>query len=96
MWPFFLFLCLVMNAVAAAGEPPLVSQEDAKKGGAVLLTRPDGTPVYVNPNAIALVRGPLEGEGGHTTIVFANGGKQTVLETVEQITKIMDAERGEK
>ena len=88
-------LHLACGSLVMASEPPTVSQEDATRGGAIKLTRPDGTPIYVNPHAVAFVRGPLPGEQGHTTIVFASGAKQTVLETVDQIGKIMDKERGE-
>jgi uncharacterized protein YlzI (FlbEa/FlbD family) len=67
--------------------------EDVDPGGAIKLTRPDGTPIYVNAHAVAFVRGPLPGEQGYSTIVFASGAKQTVLETPDEIGRIMDAER---
>jgi uncharacterized protein YlzI (FlbEa/FlbD family) len=92
---FVLPLCL-LGLPASAAEPPVLSQEEEKPGGSIKLTRPDGTAIYVNPHAVAFVRGPLPGEQGHTTIVFASGAKQTVLESVEMIGKIMDKERGGK
>jgi uncharacterized protein YlzI (FlbEa/FlbD family) len=95
VWP--LVICLLATSCPAlAQEPQPLPQEDAKPGGAIKLTRPDGTAIYVNPHAVAFVRGPLPGEHGHTTIVFASGAKQTVLESVEVIGKIMDKERGAK
>jgi uncharacterized protein YlzI (FlbEa/FlbD family) len=57
---------------------------------AVMLTRPDGTPIWVNPHAIAFIRGPTEGEAaGHTTLVFTSGAKQTVMETVDEIKALV-------
>jgi uncharacterized protein YlzI (FlbEa/FlbD family) len=88
-----LILCLLATCPAKGAEPPPLSQEGEEPGGAIKLTRPDGTPIYVNPHAVAFVRGPLPGEHGHTTIVFASGAKQTVLESVEEIGNIMDEER---
>ena len=88
-------LHLACGSMVMTSDPPTVPQDASEAGGAVKLTRPDGTPIYINPHAVAFVRGPLPGESGHTTIVFASGAKQTVLETVDQIGKIMDKERGE-
>ena len=87
---FLMSLGLVSNV---SEHPPPLSQEGEHQGGVVKLTRPDGTPIYVNPVTIAFIRGPLEGEHGHTTIVFSSGAKQTVIETVDDISKIMKVER---
>jgi hypothetical protein len=84
--------CLLGQPVMAEEHHPL-PQRGEQPGGAIKLTRPDGTPIYVQPNSVAFIRGPLPGEGdGHTTIVFSSGAKQTVLETPEDIGKIMDVE----
>ena len=91
-------LTVLLLAVCLATVCPVVDplpQEGEQAGGAIKLTRPDGTPIYVQPHAVAFIRGPLPGEHGHTTIVFSSGAKQTVLESVEDIGKIMDAERKE-
>ena len=106
MAAFLLFLCLELGTCMVFAKPgeammmaeeysenaPL-SQEGEQPGGMVKLTRPDGTAIWVNAPAVAFIRGPLPGEQGHTTVVFASGAKQTVLETVEQIGEIMNAER---
>lgn len=68
-------------------------QEGEQAGGVIKLTRPDGTAIYVQPHAVAFIRGPLPGEQGETTIVFSSGAKQTVLESPEEIGRIMDKER---
>lgn len=57
---------------------------------AVMLHRPDGSPLWVNPHAVAFIRPPLASEGGHSTIVFTNGVHQQVLETTEQIKAIVE------
>jgi uncharacterized protein YlzI (FlbEa/FlbD family) len=54
-------------------------------GSGVRFTRPDGTYIYINPHAVAFVRGPLPGEDGHATIVFSSGAKQQVKETVDEV-----------
>lgn len=61
---------------------------------AIRLTRPDGTAIYVNPHAIAFVRGPLPGESGHTTLVFTSGAKQMVKETVDEIIAVVASKGG--
>jgi uncharacterized protein YlzI (FlbEa/FlbD family) len=77
--------------IVTENQSPL-TQQDTNQGGAVKLTRPDGTPIYVNPRAIAFIRGPLPGEQGHTTVVFTSGAKQTVQESVQDIMDIWEAE----
>jgi uncharacterized protein YlzI (FlbEa/FlbD family) len=73
-----------------ASEPEIYVSEDfssAKEhtGSGVRFTRPDGTFIYINPHAVAFVRGPLPGEEGHATIVFSSGAKQQVKETVDEV-----------
>jgi uncharacterized protein YlzI (FlbEa/FlbD family) len=91
--PFLVMLCLGLCAPLTLVAEPALTPQDSNQGGAVKLTRPDGTPIYVNPHAIAFIRGPLPGEQGHTTVVFSNGAKQTVQESVQDIMKIWEAER---
>jgi uncharacterized protein YlzI (FlbEa/FlbD family) len=87
-----LFVCLGLMC-----RPVEMAQNDAKPptaaapaSDAVMLTRPDGTPIWVNPHAIAFIRGPLESEPeGHTTLVFTSGTKQTVMETVDEIKALV-------
>jgi hypothetical protein len=63
----------------------MVQEHEEYKGSGVRFTRPDGTPIYVNPRAVAYVRAPLPGELGNATIVFTSGAKQSTLETVDQV-----------
>ena len=85
------FLLLCLNAPTSVAETQqYVANEPDRVTDAIVLTRPDGSPIWVNPHAVAMVRGPLHGEPeGHTTLVFTSGAKQTVLETVEEIQRLM-------
>jgi uncharacterized protein YlzI (FlbEa/FlbD family) len=84
-------MMLFLLAVAMlASEPEIYVSEDLSsthehKGSGVRFTRPDGTYIFINPHAVAFVRGPLPGEEGHATIVFSSGAKQQVKETVDEV-----------
>jgi hypothetical protein len=80
-----LLFCLSLYPIK--GCPQMVAQqaEDAYRGSGVQFTRPDGTPIFINPHAVAYVRAPLHDEVGNATIVFTAGGRQSVIETVEQV-----------
>ena len=54
----------------------------------VLLTRPDGRPVYVNAERVTCVGV----EGGRTTIVFDGGdkGDVSVTETSEEVVRRLE------
>jgi uncharacterized protein YlzI (FlbEa/FlbD family) len=88
-------LCwLTMLPSFCVGRDPLpegiIVTDSRPVSDAVMLTRPDGTPIWVNPHAIAYIRAPLDSEpDGHTTLVFTSGGKQTVLETVDEIKALV-------
>src|SRR5262245_62030880 len=64
--------------------PVETEPQDPKEAG-LRLTRPDGTPIYLNPMAVAFVRAPIAGEKGNATVVFTNGAKQSVMETVDEV-----------
>jgi uncharacterized protein YlzI (FlbEa/FlbD family) len=90
VWLLILLTCLGLTSrpVGAAETQPYTATEPSSD--AVMLTRPDGTPIWVNPHAIAYIRGPAANEGaGHTTLVFTSGAKQTVMETVDEIKTIV-------
>jgi uncharacterized protein YlzI (FlbEa/FlbD family) len=84
MITLLLIACLLGVSPAVAQQPTPETYSDPK-GSGVKFTRPDGTPIYVNPHAVAFVRSSLPGEHGKATIVFSSGAKQQVLETVEQV-----------
>jgi hypothetical protein len=71
--------------------PPLERGE--YRGAGIKLHRPDGSEIFANPRAIAFVRLPLEGETGNSVVVFANGGKQSIKESVPQVIDLIAAER---
>jgi uncharacterized protein YlzI (FlbEa/FlbD family) len=79
----------LMAASPSAQTPEVytVQGDDAiiAKGRGVKFTRPDGSPVYLNPHTVAFVREALPTESGKTTIVFASGAKQAVMETIEEV-----------
>jgi uncharacterized protein YlzI (FlbEa/FlbD family) len=80
------FLLLLATATPTSA-PEMYATEDngEHKGSGVRFTRPDGTFIFINPHAVAFVRGPLPGEEGKATIVFSSGAKQQVKETVDQV-----------
>lgn len=96
MWLPILLICIGLMC------RPIMVQDRDQQGekaaesysDAVRLTRPDGTAIYVNPHAIAFVRGPLPGEDGHTTLVFTSGAKQVVKETVDEIIAAVASKGG--
>ena len=90
---FTLLLSLWVLPPTPVSDIEPLPQEGERKGGVVKLTRPDGTPIWVNPRTVAFIRGPLPGEQGNTTIVFSSGAKQNVAESVNEIGKIMEVER---
>src|SRR5262245_30415666 len=83
---FFLALATILAApfIKAETMPIETEPQDPKEAG-FRLTRPDGTPIYVNPHAVAFVRAPIAGEHGNATLVFTNGAKQQVMETVDDV-----------
>lgn len=102
-------IAALMLAAWLASPGPAVAQDvvelyaaeqgqDDPKGSGVRFTRPDGTPIYVNPHAVAFVRSSLPGEHGKSTIVFASGAKQAVMETVDEVIHgiSIDRPRGDK
>ena len=51
-------------------------------------TRPDGGVVLINPDQVAEVKPPIDGEaavGARAIIVLESGAFQTVRETVDQV-----------
>ena len=82
-----LLTSLLLSSQVGAQEKEyyLAQDEHEHRGSGVRFTRPDGSPIYVNPRAVAYVRAPLPGEHGKATIVFTSGAIQQVAETVEQV-----------
>ena len=80
-----MLFCL-WNGQACVPAAYAMTVEDVK-GSGVRFTRPDGTPIYVNPRAVAYVRAALHDELGKATIVFSSGGKQSVKETVDEVIR---------
>ena len=84
MFVFALLSILCQMPVACELEHQMPHGTEAK-GSGVRFTRPDGTVIFVNPRAVAFVRGRLLDERGNATIVFSSGQKQQVMESVEQV-----------
>jgi uncharacterized protein YlzI (FlbEa/FlbD family) len=88
-----LLTCLLGTCPSEArGEVYAVEKGTEARGSGVRFTRPDGTPIYVNPRAVAFVRAPLAGELGNATLVFSSGAKQSVSETVDAVIEAIAAD----
>ena len=57
----------------------------------VKLTSPDGTSVFVNPDAVATVGVPLRGENGKTTIALASDQTERVNEEIGVVVSTLMA-----
>jgi hypothetical protein len=58
----------------------------------VFLTRPDGTPIAVDPYFVTAVRLPLKNEGGKCVL---EPSRQQVLETFDATVKMLGGDDGE-
>jgi hypothetical protein len=61
------------------------------------LTRPDGSPIWVNAQAVGLVRAPLPDEGPDSAraVVSIAGLHQAIRETPAEATEAIDAHGGD-
>jgi hypothetical protein len=91
-----ILLLFCLSQIPLDGCPQMIAEMQEMEGPGIVVHRPDGHTVYLNPRYIRVIREPISTEqskGVNATIVFNSGATQFTQETVDEINLLIAKEK---